>query len=330
MEKHKYLSNLKWKHIISNLNHSISDMFTDNNYSDVTLVSDDKIPFQAHRYVLSAFSPVLKNILLSNPHSHPLIYLSGVSHEELNSILQFIYLGVASINYICLDKFFQAAVDLQIKNVAENIKDGPKHNLDEDIADGNTNLDTPGNVELVFDKIAEHGQGMCLYKCDKCEATYKSKIALNTHNRRKHIGIVYPCKYCQYKATTQNDRKVHQESIHEGLRFACDMCEYQASQQTHLRIHKKAVHLGVRYFCNQCAHQFTDKGYLKKHQQSVHGGVKYACNQCDYQATQQCNLRTHQKSAHEGVKYCCDQCDYHTGFKHQLKVHIERKHSVLA
>ena len=64
--------------------------FTENSFYDVTLVSDDQKPFQAHRYVLSIFSPVLKNILFNNPQSHPLIYLRGVNHQELYSILQFI------------------------------------------------------------------------------------------------------------------------------------------------------------------------------------------------------------------------------------------------
>ena len=56
---------------------SLSDAFTEHCFSDVTLVSDDQRPFQAHKYVLSAFSPVLKDILLNNPHPHPLIYLRG-------------------------------------------------------------------------------------------------------------------------------------------------------------------------------------------------------------------------------------------------------------
>ena len=47
-------------------------------------------PFQAHIYVFSAFSPVLKNILLNIPHPHPLIYIRGVNQQELDSILQFI------------------------------------------------------------------------------------------------------------------------------------------------------------------------------------------------------------------------------------------------
>ena len=115
------LVTLKWKYLIPNLSSGLSDVFTENSFSDVTLVSDDKLQFQAHKFVLSASSPLLKNILLDNTHPHPLIYLRGVKHQELKSILQFIYLGEASIYQCSMNRLIQAAKDLEIKQLAENV-----------------------------------------------------------------------------------------------------------------------------------------------------------------------------------------------------------------
>ena len=115
----QYNYHLKWKYLISNQKSSLSEIFKEKSFSDVTLVSDDQIPFPAHRYVLSAFSPVLKNILLNNPHSHPLIFLRGVNHQELDSILQFIYLGKASVYHGNMRRFAQAA-----KGSHQNVKTG--------------------------------------------------------------------------------------------------------------------------------------------------------------------------------------------------------------
>ena len=48
-------------------------------FSDVTIVSgDQRLDYQVHKFVLSAVSPVFKEILMKNPHEHPLIYLSDV------------------------------------------------------------------------------------------------------------------------------------------------------------------------------------------------------------------------------------------------------------
>merc|ERR1712086_845257 len=123
MGSHKMFT-LKWTFFMPNLSSSLSNVFTENSYSDVTLVSDDKIPFHAHKYVLSASSPVFKNILLDNPQSHPLIYLRGVKHQELESILQFIYLGEASFYHNNINRFIQAAKDLQIKQLVETAVTG--------------------------------------------------------------------------------------------------------------------------------------------------------------------------------------------------------------
>ena len=103
---------LKWKIFNTHISSSLSYVFTENSFTDVTLVSDDKIPFQAHKCVLSACSPVLKNLLLNNPHSHPLIYLRGVKQEELQSILQFMYLGEARFYKGNMDKGIDAAKEL--------------------------------------------------------------------------------------------------------------------------------------------------------------------------------------------------------------------------
>ena len=60
---------LKWKYFSPNVKSRLSDVIKEQSFFDVTLVSEDHKPFLAHRYVLSSFSPVLKNILLKNPYS---------------------------------------------------------------------------------------------------------------------------------------------------------------------------------------------------------------------------------------------------------------------
>ena len=98
-------------HSDGNISSSLSDLYTETCSTDVTLVSDDQIPFQAHKFVLGASSPVMKNLLLDNPHSHPLIYLRGVKQQELGSILQFIYHGEAAIHLDSINMFLENAKD---------------------------------------------------------------------------------------------------------------------------------------------------------------------------------------------------------------------------
>ena len=84
---------LNWERFSEHHQLMFKDLYQEGRYADVTLVSDDQTLFKAHKIVLSACSPVFQKIIDSNPMQHPLIYLRGIQSHELESILQFIYLG---------------------------------------------------------------------------------------------------------------------------------------------------------------------------------------------------------------------------------------------
>ena len=54
---------LTWHSYSDHLRESLRDMVTTSEFADVTLVTDDKQEIRAHRNILSAASPVFKNIL---------------------------------------------------------------------------------------------------------------------------------------------------------------------------------------------------------------------------------------------------------------------------
>ena len=91
MHQEKY--NLTWHTYSEHFREILQNMMSDDTFADVTLITDDKKQMKAHRNILSACSPVLKDILQIDPmNNHPVIYLRGIQHSEIESILQFIYL----------------------------------------------------------------------------------------------------------------------------------------------------------------------------------------------------------------------------------------------
>ena len=73
------------------------DLRQDNEFIDVTLACEDGQLVGAHKIVLTSFSPLFKNLLKSNKHKHPLVYMRGVKSEELHAILDFLYCGEANV-----------------------------------------------------------------------------------------------------------------------------------------------------------------------------------------------------------------------------------------
>ena len=91
----------------------------DKDFFDVTLACD-KEQLQAHKVILSACSPFFRTVLRKNPHSHPLLYLKGIKHSDLLSVLNFMYHGEVNIAQADLNSFLSAAEELQVKGLTQD------------------------------------------------------------------------------------------------------------------------------------------------------------------------------------------------------------------
>merc|ERR1712115_209208 len=108
---------LKWNDFQSSLSQSFSVLREESDFYDVTLVSDDLTQISAHKLVLSASSQLFKSILKKNPHSHPLLYLSGVDSSSLGFVMDYIYQGEVQIYQNELDNFLEVAEKLKIQGL---------------------------------------------------------------------------------------------------------------------------------------------------------------------------------------------------------------------
>ena len=95
MNQEKY--NLNWHTYSDHLREMLHEMMKSNELTDVTLVCDDKRQFKAHKIVLSACSSVFKSIFNDLPQNCPVIYLKGIQHQEMESLLEFMYLGISTV-----------------------------------------------------------------------------------------------------------------------------------------------------------------------------------------------------------------------------------------
>ena len=118
---------LKWTDFQSVVSQSFSVLRQEADFYDVTLVSDDHTQISAHKLVLSASSQFFKSILKKNPHSHPLLYLSGVDSTSLGFVLDYIYQGEVQIYQNELDNFLEVAQKLKIEGLLSTEERDKKH-----------------------------------------------------------------------------------------------------------------------------------------------------------------------------------------------------------
>ena len=290
-------------------------MMTSSEFADVTIVTDDKQQTRAHRNILSACSPVFKHILqLDSKNSNTVIYLRGIQHSEMESIMQFIYMGKARFYEERMSELFMVSKNLEIKELVTSLQ---------------------GNDQTYSNE--ERNDSKDIFSGKDFDDFENSTTTVNEDQKSQYVDIKYVCKQCNHEAATQSSLRKHFQSSHEGVKsaqgspthhinlmhggveYACDQCDYQATQQGNLKRHIQSIHEGVRYACKQCDNQYSERRSLKLHIQFVHEGIKYDCNQCNYQAPTMRHLRLHFQSKHEGVKHPCNHCDYKASAKSRLK-----------
>jgi len=111
---------LKWNEFSLYICDSFKELRDDTDFCDVTLACDDGEQVQANKIVLSSCSPVLKHLLKSNPHPHPVVILRGYTSQYLKQLIDFMYFGEVDVAQTDFDEFLKGAKDLQVKGLSED------------------------------------------------------------------------------------------------------------------------------------------------------------------------------------------------------------------
>ena len=224
--------NLNWHTYTDHLREMLHDIMNDKELSDVTLICEDKKQFKAHKLVLSASSPVFKDIISTNLITNPVIYLRGIESLEIESILQFIYLGQATIFQERMNEFINVAKSLEIKEISKDIEDpnsAPEpQNTKNELSESQEYSEMPENNRMKAGKTKDH-----------------PKMNLKGY----------------YSIMNLND---------ESQRYQCHLCDKTYADLSPLGRHIKFVHEGVEYPCDQCNRIFTQAGNLSRHIKSAH------------------------------------------------------------
>ena len=300
---------LKWQAFMFHGRDLFKELRKTQKYSDVTLVTGDQHQFNTHKFILSGCSTVFKEILDRSPLNST-IYLRGVKQKELESILDFVYLGEATIDQEKLKTFLNVAKDLNITDIGD---------IGSDTNDVKENFDVVFHEdEEVSDDIQKNPSNE--NKDNDYERNEKNDFEINNKLDLKKIveNKAFPV-----------DSKIF-EDISVGLHF-CDICDKKFSNKYSLKAHNKYQHLKVLgvapFHCDICNMNFSSKGNLKKHNEAQHLKLLYPCKQCDYQASYTDNLKQHVQIQHEDIKYSCKECSYQASSKSNLTVHFKRQHS---
>ena len=221
---------LKWNDYQSNWKKSLSELRTDSDLADVTLITEDKVKFSAHKVLLSSCSNMFKFILKGSSNNNQLLYLGGVTSVDLGFILDYIYHGEVNLFQEQLDSFLESAQKLEVEGLLsgnddhemkeESILDINNDNFHQDPAQDNQivnmeNTITPRRQQPRAPRTIISNKSIT--KIDVSSMT-SEEIEQKKEDLIEKRDSVWSCIACDYSTQFKNSTmKKHIETHFEGL-----------------------------------------------------------------------------------------------------------------
>ena len=246
---------LQWNDFKSNVNTAFASLRDDSDFADVTLACEDGQQIKSHKVILAASSPFFQRLLVRNKHPHPLIYMRGVTSENLTAIVDFLYCGEANVFQENLDSFLAIAEELELKGLMGGSKDekaeGKSVNESEPVKrskPGNWSESTTSRYKDVEPKPSTGGSTIVAlpsgFSGDLRELDEKVKSMMEKTQSKTEVGgrMLIVCKVCGKEGQHTQIRN-HIEANHiEGTSIPCVHCEKTFRSRKAQECHKYNYH----------------------------------------------------------------------------------------
>ena len=236
---------LKWNDFQSNVSKSYGRLRNENEFYDVTLVSDDQKQVSAHKLILSSCSEYFRNILKQNNHQNPLLCLDGITFSDLNSVMDYIYHGEVNIYQEDLERFLKIAERLRLEGLigGDDFKSIRQKDDTEQIY-----RDTTQAKPEIFDDANQHETLVIPNQSNKIIINSEDFINIEELDAKilehieKTVNGNWMCNICEKNMRFKSHAKEHVEIHFDGLSFPCQQCSFVCRSRHALRIHTIRTH----------------------------------------------------------------------------------------
>ena len=296
-------------------NNLLRNLFEDNHFTDVTLVSEDGQEIAAHRSVLELCSDFLKTLLCQSNQNNAdiVIFLPGVLGEDIKMLLQLVYYGQCNVPSKKLETLTYLMRNIEIEGVVlENKvlkidKGSPFKNETQMI------ISIEHQKEDVLNMTPKVSNSL---KCPKCQYSSETFQYLNFHIEQKHGN--------QSNSVISFSKKIRDKN------YQCLNCGKTFKDIFNLKVHKTQHNSGPVH-CLRCEKDFEDKYYLIEHRTSCY--FKCSREKCPFKTKRKSSSekheRKHKRTENKLTKCNIDTCTYISKNGGQMLSHTINHNKIL-
>ena len=278
---------LKWNEFETNIRDSFKKLREDERLFDVILATDDGQHIQAHKMVLSAGSNFFSDIFMKTNHSNMLIYLKGISSDELEPVIDFLYNGEAFIDQTNLETFLGTAKELQIKGLLDKLE-GIGENIVDNLNIRNQNIEHISESEN-YEKI-ENQERIVNSNTELEESPDKQDSAW------VKADFIMPALNTNQEMSTQIKKMI--EKI-EGI-WKCKVCGKTGTKKFNIQSHAETHIDNVSHTCQICSKTVSTRHNLQKHISYIHSEL-FSCDLCEMTRMNRMAYQNHKRRSHKAM-----------------------------
>ena len=282
--------NVSWNYFSEHLTSHQKLLYEESLFSDVTLVTDDKKTFKAHKTVLSGASDLFQELLSLDPSSQPMLFIRGVSQTEMEALLKFIYLGECQLPENQLDHFTQTGLELGVRELmhigVKNEKDSSQEEkvTRNSIKKINIHSEIFSKVDIGQNNQIVNSKQRILNYCfqnSKVQIKREYPENINTQLKLKESEIPNDRSYIKTREKQDSSTNIVEKfdptcqylpkQLENTSNHAfCQLCKTNLGSLSLYEEHRTIVHSMEDVFCNLCYKKFEKISFLHNHRAEKH------------------------------------------------------------
>ena len=304
----------KWNDFDLHIRESFKQLRKDKMLFDVTLATDDGQFIEAHRIVLSVGSSFFRDIFTNSDHSNMLIYLKGIKGTELEFVTDFLYNGEVLVNQEYLNIFAEAAKELQLYSVMENI--------------GGVDERNEQNIKIVDNEVNSKSQEIQQQPVPTVQSVDKAEIDHIDSKSNEQEATLMGLERST-KSTEEYDQMIDKYEYSHLSRNLSKQVTTQSNLETSTNLIDDVTYSVVNVDVNNPTNRKNNEYDNHLEQMVVKNEGMWMCKVCGKTGTSRTNIKSHTEEHVEGISYFCEKCHKTFPRKQRLNDHISRVHSEL-